>query len=426
MSKSDWIHPLIKLLAGLAVAGLLGWSVGYPGAVVSAFLAICLGWQIFNSIRLYNWLQNPETRPPKSLGFWSLIVDQVSTKQDQARLPSHQYKKKIREFERIANAFPDAILLIDSKGLVRWFNESATQMLNLTGPSGHGQAITSLIREPAFSDWLEEQDDSREDLVIHCPVNFEIILQLSTSRLAENQSLLILRDVTTVQNTERMRRDLVANVSHELRTPLTVLLGYLEILSTQPEDANPKAFKRMLKQARQMHTMLEELLTLSRLQDASLQSETTIVEMSRLLSLLSEQADDLSQGGHEFEFEIDQDLGLRGVEADLKSAFQNLLVNAVNYTPENGKISVSWSETPEGLVLSVKDNGIGIPHREIPRLTERFYRVGGDRNRKTGGTGLGLAIVKHVLNSHDARLEIISEVSVGSEFRCIFPLNRKA
>ena len=148
--------------------------------------------------------------------------------------------------------------------------------------------------------------------------------------------------------------------------------------------------------------------------------------MPALLTQLSEQAHDLSQGEHVFEFEIDQNLKLQGVEDDLKSAFQNLLVNAINYAPENGEITVSWVETPESLVLSVKDNGIGIPYHEIPRLTERFYRVGGDRNRKTGGTGLGLAIVKHVLNSHDARLEIISEVSVGSEFRCIFPLSRKA
>jgi two-component system phosphate regulon sensor histidine kinase PhoR len=114
------------------------------------------------------------------------------------------------------------------------------------------------------------------------------------------------------------------------------------------------------------------------------------------------------------------------VEADLKSAFQNLVVNAIKYTPENGKIKVNWKEISEGLLLSVKDNGTGIPKRDIPRITERFYRVGDDRSRKNGGTGLGLAIVKHVINSHDAKLEIRSELGQGSEFRCLFPTSRKA
>ena len=357
---------------------------------------------------------------------WSKIFDRISARQEQAQQANREYRLQIKEFEGVAQVFPDAILLIDRRGLIRWFNETASRLLRPEPISDNRQAVTSLIREPAFSEWLERQNDGLEKLVIHCPTNDEIILQMRAVKFAGKQRLLILRDITTVQNTDRMRRDLVANVSHELRTPLTVLLGYLEILKAQPGEAKPKTIRRMLKQARQMHTMLEELLALSRLQSVDKQTEFTIVEMPALLAQLLEQAEDLSRGEHRITFDIDQNLRLQGVEADLKSAVQNLLVNAVSYTPENGEITVSWSETPDSLVLSVKDNGVGIPYREIPRLTERFYRVGGDRNRKTGGTGLGLAIVKHVLNNHDARLEVASEVSVGSEFRCVFPLTRKA
>jgi two-component system phosphate regulon sensor histidine kinase PhoR len=218
----------------------------------------------------------------------------------------------------------------------------------------------------------------------------------------------------------------VANVSHELRTPLTVLLGYLEILKTQPEETNPKLIKRMFKQARQMNDLLEDLLELSRLQDTQKQDDSELVDITALLAQLAEQAEDLSNGRHRVLFKVEPGLNLRGVETDLKSAFQNLIVNAINYTPENGSVKVVWKETSEGLVLSVSDSGVGIPYRDIPRITERFYRVGDDRNRKTGGTGLGLAIVKHVLNSHGARLEVTSEPGKGSEFLCIFPLERRA
>ena len=134
----------------------------------------------------------------------------------------------------------------------------------------------------------------------------------------------------------------------------------------------------------------------------------------------------MSQGQHKIIFKVEPELNLLGTELDLKSAFQNLIINAINYTPPKGKIKVTWQQTANGLELSVTDSGVGIPHRDIPRITERFYRVGDDRNRKTGGTGLGLAIVKHVLHSHSARLEIHSELGKGSEFRCIFPIEKRA
>ena len=209
-----------------------------------------------------------------------------------------------------------------------------------------------------------------------------------------------------------------------MRTPLTVLLGYLEVLS-QGGEMDPEAVARMLKQARQMHALLDDLLELSRLQDTEKQENAEVVDVPGLLAQLAEQAEDMSKDRHKLRFKIDADLKLRGVETDLKSAFQNLIVNAVNYTPKKGKISITWKDSDEGPVLSVTDTGVGIPHRDIPRITERFYRVGDDRNRKTGGTGLGLAIVKHVLKTHDARLEVRSEFGSGSEFRCVFPVERK-
>jgi two-component system phosphate regulon sensor histidine kinase PhoR len=428
MLKRHWTSHLIRQGVVALLAFLIAWLSGHTVLVIGLLLILYLAWQFYNILRLYRWLQSWEDKPPESLGMWSDIFDRIAALQKQNIKRNLQYQQVIDDFEGLTDAFPDATLVINDQDLIRWFNDSAVQLLDLKAEADKGQAVTNLIREPAFADWLSVQDTLHSTLDIKCPVDDNISLQISAVRFRKNQRLLILRDITDVRNFERIRQDLVANVSHELRTPLTVLLGYLEVLKTQPADPNPEVIERMFLQAQQMHELLEDLLELSRLEDPDNQMFEGAVEVDipALLTQIAEQAEDLSQGQHKLIFKVQSGLNLRGAEADLKSAFQNLITNAVNYTPEKGKIKVTWQETDDALVLSVADTGIGIPHRDIPRITERFYRVGDDRNRKTGGTGLGLAIVKHVLHSHDAKLEVQSEIGKGSEFRCIFPLKRKA
>jgi two-component system phosphate regulon sensor histidine kinase PhoR len=421
-----WTYHLLRLAVIAFLALLTGLWSGHLALVTGIFLLIYLAWQIYNSVRLYWWLQSWDNKPPESHGMWADIFDRIAALQKQNIKRNMQYQQVIDDFEGLADAFPDATLVINDHDVISWFNDSAVKLLGLKVPDDRGQTVTNLIREPAFGGWLSIQDKLHSTLEIVSPIDDNISLQLSAVRFRKNQRLLILRNITDVRNIERLRHDLVANVSHELRTPLTVLLGYLEIMKTQPMEPNPEAIERMLQQARQMHELLEDLLELSRLEDTKQLEGAVVIDVPALLAQLAEQAEDLSQGRHKISFKIEPGLNLRGVEADLKSAFQNLIVNAINYTPKNGKIKVNWQETSQGLVLSVIDTGAGIAHREIPRITERFYRVGDDRNRKTGGTGLGLAIVKHVLHSHNAKLEIQSELGNGSKFQCIFPFERKA
>ena len=419
---------MIRLLAGLLLATLIAWWTGHPVLVFSLFLATYLAVQFYHGIRLYRWLHSWQEQPPGNTGAWSGIFDRVITLREKNAERALNYQSDIDNLKGMIDAFPDAIMVLDSHDNILCINEPAVELFRLRTPSDRGQAVTSLFPDADFSDWLAEQDRTRSKLQTPCPGNEDISLQISAIRFRKNQRLLVLRNITDVQNLERMRRDLVANVSHELRTPLTVLLGYLEILETQPDKPDPKAIKRMHKQARQMQALLEDLLELSSLQESGSQGGTGEVEVDvpALLAQLEEQATEICQPDQQLNFDIQPGLNLWGVEADLTSAFQNLIVNAIRYSPEQGKIEVSWQETGNSLDFSVKDNGVGIPKLDIPRITERFYRVGSDRNRQTGGTGLGLAIVKHVLNSHDARLEISSELGEGSEFRCIFPVNRKA
>ena len=232
--------------------------------------------------------------------------------------------------------------------------------------------------------------------------------------------LLVVRDVTPLARLEQVRRDFVANVSHELRTPLTVLHGYLEMLEPETAPQLAPILADLRSQSRRMTQIVEDLLTLSRL-EAQQQPADERVPMRALLSALKREAEGLSQGRHSITLVRDCEQDLLGSVDYLHSAFSNLISNAVRYTPAGGRIEISWQATPDdGARFAVTDTGVGIPAEHLPRISERFYRVSTSRSRETGGTGLGLSIVKHVLQLHAARLEIESEVGVGSTFSSVF------
>jgi len=181
-----------------------------------------------------------------------------------------------------------------------------------------------------------------------------------------------------------------------------------------------------MEQSRRMQSLVEDLLTLSRLENSPKAVAAEKVNMQLMLDTLMVEAEGLSQGRHQIKLEKDCSQWLWGSAQELHSAFGNLVSNAVRYTPEGGAITLSWKAEGERLRFSVKDSGIGIPREHIPRLTERFYRVDRGRSRGNGGTGLGLAIVKHVIARHNARLDIKSEPDKGSTFSVIFQRERSA
>jgi two-component system phosphate regulon sensor histidine kinase PhoR len=180
----------------------------------------------------------------------------------------------------------------------------------------------------------------------------------------------------------------------------------------------------MMDQARRMQRLVEDLLTLSRLESSNTPVREEPVNVPDLLRSLYQDACALSAGRHRITSDLASEDWLSGSEDELRSAFTNLISNAVGYTPERGEITISWRRSGDAAVFSVSDTGIGIEPHHIPRLTERFYRVDRSRSRETGGTGLGLAIVKHVLSRHKGRLEITSEPGRGSTFSAEFPAER--
>jgi two-component system phosphate regulon sensor histidine kinase PhoR len=425
MPVHSWKFHIGRLILFATMILTAGWLAGYPGAALALALAAYTGWHVINSWRLFRWLQNCEGAIPESFGLWADIFDTINSLEQRNLKQKEQYRSIIDEFQSLTDAFPDATLVIDEDDQITWFNNAASSLLGLKKPEDLGQAVTNLLRGPDFADWLAIQGEVKSRLEMPSPRSDTTWLSVSAVCFRDKQRLIILGDVSDVHQLEQIRRDFVENISHELRTPLTVLLGYLELLQQDPPGEINNALQRMHDQALQMQSMLNDLLELSRLQSDEIQKDEEIVDIPAILAKLKKQAEELSRGKHKLLFDVDAGLYLSGIAADIESAFRNLIINALKYMPQGGTISVSWNDAPTGPLLAVRDTGIGIPKREIPRLTERFYRVGSGRARETGGTGLGLSIVKHVLNAHHASLLINSELGEGSEFICAFPLERK-
>ncbi len=267
-------------------------------------------------------------------------------------------------------------------------------------------------------------------------VDRPVRISVQRHRYGEGKQLLLTRDVTVVEQAEAMRRDFVANVSHEIRTPLTVLSGFVETIQTLPlsEEEKTHYLSLMATQAHRMQGLVEDLLTLSRLEGSPVPGMRQSLPLSRLMQACEQEAQGLSaslgQGevAHHIHFVVNPELldaELMGEGRELQSALSNLVSNAVRYTPAGGDVHVSAAQGSDGgLEIEVRDSGAGISAEHLPRLTERFYRVDRSRSRESGGTGLGLAIVKHVMQRHGGSLEISSELGQGSCFKLVFPASR--
>jgi two-component system phosphate regulon sensor histidine kinase PhoR len=247
----------------------------------------------------------------------------------------------------------------------------------------------------------------------------------------EGRSLVLSRDITALEQADAMRRDFVANVSHEIRTPLTVLAGFVETLQSLPlgEDERNRYLDLMAQQARRMQTLVNDLLTLSRLEGSPPPPAQEWLSAQTLMVQCEQEAKELSNllwgSGQSLYFACDAGLEVAGALSELHSALSNLIANAIRYSAPDKAIEVRWRRLPDGAALfSVKDQGAGIAPEHLPRLTERFYRVDRSRSRETGGTGLGLAIVKHVAQRHAAELLIESTQGLGSTFSIRFSPQR--
>ena len=324
----------------------------------------------------------------------------------------------LRLFRRAAAALPDGIVALDAVDRIQWCNAAAGRLLGIEWPRDAGAPVAERMPLPAFTRWL--QAGAAEPLgELQSPADSSVHLTLRLIRYAPGAALLVARDISQLMRIEQVRRDFVANVSHELRTPLTVVHGYLDMIEPEEVPEYEAILHELRNQSRRMTQIVEDLLTLSRLEASNTLPQERI-GMRPLMDALRREAEALSQGAHTIRVEFDGVHDLCGSAKELHSAFSNLVSNAVRYTPPGGRITLQWCSSEAGARLAVSDTGHGIPAQHLPRLTERFYRVSTSRSRESGGTGLGLSIVKHVLQLHGAHLEITSQVGAGSTFACVF------
>jgi len=438
-----WIQELRRLLGLLLAMLLIG--LWFKQTVLLAFIAliIYLSWHLYNLYRLEYWFHNDKKgkkskkqfSSPEVPGIWGEVFYQFYRLQQRNRKRKQKLGTILKRFQHSTAAMPDAAVVLGKRYEIEWLNKAAHQLLGLQTPQDRGKPITNFIRVPRFAEYLanaQQKNHENTSFKLVSPVNPHLMLRVSVVPYADNQHLLLARDITQVHRLEQIRTDFIANVSHELRTPLTVINGFIETMQ-DAEDECSEQWKRplllMAQQTARMRNIIDDLLLLTRLEsegDKTDNSEKSVIELvnvPEILHALTEEAKILSgDKAHQITLETDNDLLVYGHGEELRSAFTNLVLNAVRYTPADGKIKLRWYENDQGIHFAVSDTGEGIAPEHIPRLTERFYRVDVARSRSQGGTGLGLAIVKHVLNRHAGHLHIESTIGQGSTFRCDFPL----
>ena len=421
-ARNAWFRTLGQLLLALAIGLALGLLVKQPWPMLTLAALCVVAWHYWRLRRvLVRLTARQRLEPARGVGVWNELDRLLYRGQTEMRGRKRRLLEMLRAYRAAAAALPDAVVVVERNSQrILWFNEAATPLLGLDYPRDQGASIVAALRPLSVASWLASGRNAEPMMDVASPPDPGVRLNLRLIPYSDELWLLVARDVTRTMRLEHMRRDFVANVSHELRTPLTVVRGYLEMLDPADNPDWAPMLTEMQRQSDRMTQLVEDLLTLSRLEARDTLPEEH-VSMSSILATLRREAEALGQGRHRISIEDEAQVDLLGSAKELHSAFSNLVGNAVRYTPAGGEIDIRFTRAPDGgISLSVRDTGYGIPAAHLPRITERFYRVSTSRSRESGGTGLGLAIAKHVLGLHGARLDITSEVGKGSTFACRF------
>lgn len=418
---------VVKVALILLPFFIIGFLLGHVyKALLIGLAALCV-WHYFYLRKALNWLLfDSNTTPQRAPGVWGQLFDGLYHLQRKHKQKRKELGQLIKRFRQGAESLPDAVVVFTHERTIVWCNTLAQNMMGFKMPDDIGNRLDNFLRQPEFLKYLEAKkyDDPFE---FTSPLNDHVILECRIAPFENDQWTLIARDVTQLRLMEQMRKDFIANVSHELRTPLTVMRGYLEMLPADQEPSMaiwPQAQKMMSEQSKRMEALVEQLMTLTRLENSTSIQRPKPVNVSALLKKIRSDALALSSNQHQITLYADDQIWLCSDKEQLRSAFSNLIFNAVKYTPEGGNIDICWTLNADGdAYFSCKDNGEGIAQEHLSRLTERFYRIDDARTRDTGGSGLGLSIVSRILKNHDSELKITSLRQVGSTFS--FVINKK-
>ncbi|GHT86210.1 phosphate regulon sensor histidine kinase PhoR [Betaproteobacteria bacterium] len=433
--------------AGAGIANLAGWGGVGTSLGAGAGGVLWLGWDSWLFLRLLDGLcrlqEEPEIEaevPPRYLfALGGETVGWVYRLLRQKSIRANEQRDRLEFLLAVLFASPNGVILLDGKERIEWFNRRAIEHYGQEIQQAIGQPIIHFLRDPAFVGRMTSRD-FEQAVTLDSPVStgaLPLRLSVRIYPCRQDYMMLLSQDITQLEQAEAIRRDFVSNVSHEIRTPLTVLMGFVETMQTLElsEEERQEYLQRMASQAVRMHNLVDDLLTISRLDGRPPPDLSEWMSIKKLLQQCETDAYALSaltlgeNAPHHIIFPdaaVQAQAGeIAGAAVELQSALFNLISNAVRYTPPDGDIVIDWCKLENGNArFSVQDSGPGIAPEHIPRLTERFYRVDNDRSRRSGGTGLGLAIVSRVLRRHGATLHIDSKPGHGACFAIEFPANR--
>ena len=367
------------------------------------------------------------------------ITNNLNDLSEVIRLTQENLEQESKRLHSILSYMTDGVLATNRRGQITMINDMAKRQLGIESDDALNQNILELLK-------IEEEYELR-DLITQSPelmiysqnLNGEYISLRVRFALIRRESgfisglVAVLHDTTEQEKEERERRLFVSNVSHELRTPLTSVKSYLEALDegALTEPVAPDFIKVSLDETNRMMRMVTDLLHLSRIDNESSHLDVELINFTAFITFILNRFDKMRSQDDEKKYELVRDYPINSVWIEIDTdkmtqVIDNILNNAIKYSPDGGKITVSMKTTDDQMILSISDQGLGIPKQDLPKIFDRFYRVDRARSRAQGGTGLGLAIAKEIIKQHKGFIWAKSEYGKGSTFTIVLPYDKDA
>ncbi|MDU8970527.1 MAG: cell wall metabolism sensor histidine kinase VicK [Streptococcus sp.] len=367
------------------------------------------------------------------------ITNNLNDLSEVIRLTQENLEQESKRLNSILSYMTDGVLATNRRGQITMINDMAKKQLGVQKEDVLNKSILELLK-------IEDEYELR-DLITQIPeltidsqdVNGEYLSLRVRFALVRRESgfisglVAVLHDTTEQEKEERERRLFVSNVSHELRTPLTSVKSYLEALDEGAlyDPVAPDFIKVSLDETNRMMRMVTDLLHLSRIDNATSQLDVELINFTAFITFILNRFDKMRSQDDEKKYELVRDYPINSVWIEIDTdkmtqVIDNILNNAIKYSPDGGKITVSMKTTDDQMILSIKDQGLGIPKQDLPKIFDRFYRVDRARSRAQGGTGLGLAIAKEIIKQHNGFIWAKSEYGKGSTFTIVLPYDKDA
>ena len=367
------------------------------------------------------------------------ITNNLNDLSEVIRLTQENLEQESKRLNSILSYMTDGVLATNRRGQIIMINDMAKRQLGVERDEALNQNILELLR---IDDEYELRDlitQSPELMIDSQDVNGEYISIRVRFALVRRESgfisglVAVLHDTTEQEKEERERRLFVSNVSHELRTPLTSVKSYLEALDegALSEPVAPDFIKVSLDETNRMMRMVTDLLHLSRIDNATSNLDVELINFTAFITFILNRFDKIKSQDENLKYELIRDYPITSVWIEIDTdkmtqVIDNILNNAIKYSPDGGKITVSMKTTDDQMILSISDQGLGIPKQDLPKIFDRFYRVDRARSRAQGGTGLGLAIAKEIIKQHNGFIWAKSEYGKGSTFTIVLPYDKDA